>query len=1335
MAQSGVSGVASPSQSTDLFVDAQLVEVREAAHDSPAHITGDIHVYNGDSDMEISIEGLTVGSLASSHPDADRDLYLYTKFDLDPEAAIVQNCSILDDNNTADGICDEVLEESIQRVQAFYNETPDSAAAWPAETEEHQTTCIVKQIAHKYPRMSVLSLTDSVMGISTPILNGLGSAFVGYTSVELGPLLDKSFDRSLAQSPAAVKSKVSRLNFFSQTSDNTQNQLDEIVSSASSQPYDLVILSTSIFKQAAPSEAVLDKMKLLMRPGGFLVVLHMPVKTMRDQDQGPASFTDSIITPPDWPDLLDQHGFMNPAIQNTDQHYPGGFSITVQQRDSFFKESVAQLSGPLSFPVPAFFKLNDRLLVVGGESHATSSLAARVSELLSSHFNNPIVTVSGLDELADFSTEHLLSFNCMILLSDLDDSQPVLSSLNERRLDTLRKLVLRPESIMLWVTKGSHAGNAENAASYGFTRSIRAEMPSLVLQMLDFERLDAKDGQLMVPCETASTSCSAAASIVADTFFKLMLEVKEKEKRGQSVPSTLDSSQPQDEVHVDPLWTLENELFIDRNGQRLISRMLPFKPSNDNFNALRRVVTKRVNTLSSCVELVRDATHDTYQAFTSPYPVPSVSTVSPSADGSVSGQVHVRAHYSSTMPFLQGHYVVMGQCIETGNAVLSASKINSSVVSVSAEHLVTIGTVDDHEYAKNGRSYAASLVHILVYLHLRRAFAAKQLVILEPDGMLQGFSKHFFQHMKDGFLAVVQVASDTSKEAGSPYLIHPRDSAFQIASKLYRFGDGAAIVSFLPKEHLLSKRLPGTMPPGYSYHSWADFVADMERHTLGSDFVLNARHLQEALETTRRVVAADPGYGLSGSFVSVPSLLASPRISLAHSLGIVDWRAERVVECKVHPHEANSDVIQVTSAAGSATRLRGDRTYVLIGITRDMGQSLSALFIKQGARHIVLASRSVVSVEPQWAKHARSMLGVDVRFEVLDVTDLAAVEQFRARVEQRMPRIGGIINGAMVLNDQVFAQMKAETFSRVMRPKTVGSRYLDAVFHDEDEDDDNKLEFFIMTSSFAAMGGHAGQSNYAAANMYMNGVAANRQRRGVAGSVLNIGVVYGLGFLHREKGELYAGLEREGYPPISERDLHHMFLEAIAYGRPKTDAVARDRPIVDFTAGLSRFDPHQAPEDALHWHKDPRFSHFTIHDNEASGSGRASGKAGGGADNSSTQQLLDAIGDETATAETISPRLVSALSERLATLLHLDLVTSSGDAANSDSNKNGNGGSIRGDSSMIELGVDSLVAVEMRTWLWRTTGRDVPVMKILGAASIDRLCKEIASEIVAARGP
>jgi hypothetical protein len=195
---------------------------------------------------------------------------------------------------------------------------------------------------------------------------------------------------------------------------------------------------------------------------------------------------------------------------------------------------------------------------------------------------------------------------------------------------------------------------------------------------------------------------------------------------------------------------------------------------------------------------------------------------------------------------------------------------------------------------------------------------------------------------------------------------------------------------------------------------------------------------------------------------------------------------------------------------------------------------------------------------------------------------------------------------------------------------------------------------------------------------------------------LNIGVIYGLGFLHREKDELYAGLEREGYPPISERDVHHMFLEAIVAGRPPKSfpgtIVRKQNDVVDITTGLSRF-RFNGPN-PLHWHLDPRFSHFTI----ASDASDKTGDDEGAAEKQSVKEMLDQAESVRAATEV----LIAAFATHLEGLLQLPP------------------GSVHRENSISELGVDSLVAVDIRSWFWRSTETDVGVMKILASTSINK---------------
>ena len=215
----------------------------------------------------------------------------------------------------------------------------------------------------------------------------------------------------------------------------------------------------------------------------------------------------------------------------------------------------------------------------------------------------------------------------------------------------------------------------------------------------------------------------------------------------------------------------------------------------------------------------------------------------------------------------------------------------------------------------------------------------------------------------------------------------------------------------------------------------------------------------------------------------------------------------------------------------------------------------------------------------------------------------------------------------------------------------------------------------------------------------MNGLASNRRRRGLAACAINFGVMYGLGLLHRDNMKsVYLSLEREGYPPVSERDLHAMMIEAIAAGRPSpspSSSVRLDDPRTgtDLTCGLRRYDPTNA---FLHWHRDPRFGHFTTDGADGDGPSYADG---GGEHDQQQRRLTDAVLAAQTPAEAADLVLASFRA-------HLHGVLRIPDAR------------VTPDHAMAELGLDSLSAVEIRAWIFNTLALDVSVMKILRAANV-----------------
>jgi pseurotin A synthetase (hybrid polyketide synthase/nonribosomal peptide synthetase) len=102
--------------------------------------------------------------------------------------------------------------------------------------------------------------------------------------------------------------------------------------------------------------------------------------------------------------------------------------------------------------------------------------------------------------------------------------------------------------------------------------------------------------------------------------------------------------------------------------------------------------------------------------------------------------------------------------------------------------------------------------------------------------------------------------------------------------------------------------------------------------------------------------------------------------------------------------------------------------------------------------------------------------GVNIVIEAADVTKKHDLLELRNRIVASMPPVGGIANGAMVLDDKLFIDMPFENFQTAMKPKVQGSIYLEDVFSGDN------LDFFLFFSSISVMTGQRTQANYVAAN-------------------------------------------------------------------------------------------------------------------------------------------------------------------------------------------------------------------------------------------------------------
>ncbi len=120
-----------------------------------------------------------------------------------------------------------------------------------------------------------------------------------------------------------------------------------------------------------------------------------------------------------------------------------------------------------------------------------------------------------------------------------------------------------------------------------------------------------------------------------------------------------------------------------------------------------------------------------------------------------------------------------------------------------------------------------------------------------------------------------------------------------------------------------------------------------------------------------------------------------------------------------------------------------------------------------------------------------------------------------------MPALRGIIHAAGVLDDGIISQQNWSRFERVWAPKANGAWNLHVLTQDQ------PLDFFVLFSSAAALIGSAGQSNYTAANEFLDGLASYRQANGLPATSINWGAWSDVGMAATLKKDDH-GRKREG---------------------------------------------------------------------------------------------------------------------------------------------------------------------------------------------------------------
>lgn len=352
--------------------------------------------------------------------------------------------------------------------------------------------------------------------------------------------------------------------------------------------------------------------------------------------------------------------------------------------------------------------------------------------------------------------------------------------------------------------------------------------------------------------------------------------------------------------------------------------------------------------------------------------------------------------------------------------------------------------------------------------------------------------------------------------------------------------------------------------------------------------------------------------------------------------------------------------------------------HVIVGGLGGLGIEIARWLVRRGARKLVLLGRTAnpEGEVADWIARCRAE-GVSVELTACDVADEVALRAVLDSIRERAP-IAGIVHAALLLQDMPIKDLTAEVLEQSLAAKVTGGANLDRLTRQDD------LSYFVVISSVAALIGNHGQSAYVAANSYLEGVARARREVGLCGLALGLGAIGDVGYLTRDSGKAALVKRMSGNVQMSARDVTATLDRLLQEG-------ALSDPVVHVTP--MRWGATSA---ALKTMSGPSFRLLR-------NLGRREGE---GADTESLRDVL--IGLPRAKAE---ERLSAFLVGRIAHILHVSEKTIS----------------IR--RSITELGMDSLMGVELGLTLQESLGSDLPATAVSDGLSIAQISDRIVTHL------
>lgn len=719
-------------------------------------------------------------------------------------------------------------------------------------------------------------------------------------------------------------------------------------------------------------------------------------------------------------------------------------------------------------------------------------------------------------------------------VNDADDVAPkstflVLSELQGELFDNFdqdkleaMQMMFATASHVLWVTEDAWVTNTNQAMSIGLLRTLRLEYIDVQIQCLDIDNIDAFDPK-----------------ILAEQLVRL------------------ESGSTWEEDGL--LWTQEPELYLVK-GKLTMQRLRSDIPRNHRLNADRRPILEKADSSQTAVSLCQNDEEVYLKAHDKAGRLPDSSSKHAEVDDTVEAKLRFVSAKAFRVGNAGGFYHIAQGITSDSKAVVVLTDSNVSLAEVPRKRVFTLSSSLDTETCV----LPAVMADLVAQNIVTSCPVGTTALLFDPpavwiDAVLRRAEKAGVH---------VRIASTSPPPAdglGKDVWIrlHESETKRGLANKLplnlssfFDFSsDTASRVS-------LGGRLASLLSASCSVYHLGHLVQDKAAPLSSSESAPQSTAfslLQQAVEAAESTTAS---LSLPRTSISVSQVAALEQLRGVDL--VVRWDVENVVSARVRPIDSTPLFVN-------------DKTYLLVGLAGDLGRSIARWMVLHGARHVVLSSR-YPRIDQQWIDDVTA-LGGNIMALPMDASSEASVDAGLAKIRASMPTIAGVAFGPLVLQDIMFKNMDLEMMQMVLAPKVIGARLLDERLTDP-------LDFFVMFSSFVMVSGNPGQAAYSAASAFTHALANARRARGLAASTIDIGAVYGVGFVTRAGREEEYDVVKFMFDTLDEQELQTLFAEGVVAGRAKTT------DSVEVVTGMPSIDP--ANRDRIPYYNDPRLSYFKL---------------------------------------------------------------------------------------------------------------------------------------------